>query len=132
MRSEEIEVANTSAAESTATSVSETLTSLTVKKHRPVATIIGGVLLAAIVAIFLIDVPGNPGYGWPSVLKYLFAPEVLQGVLLTVILTVIAQTAGIVLGVLLAIMRVSHNPALRTFGGGHGVSPPAARSMRSR
>ena len=24
------------------------------------------------------------------------------------------------------------NPALRTFGGGHGVSPPAARSMRSR
>ncbi len=23
-------------------------------------------------------------------------------------------------------------PALRTFGGGHGVSPPAARSMRSR
>ena len=32
------------------------------------------------------------------------------------------------------ISRVSQylNPALRTFGGGHGVSPPAARSMRSR
>lgn len=103
-------MAQSSIDQSTATSVSETLTSLTVKKHRPVATIVGGILVAVIVVVFLIDVPGNPGYGWPTVLEYLFAPEVLQGVLLTIILTVIAQTAGIVLGVLLAVMRVSRNP----------------------
>lgn len=103
-------MAQSSTDQSTATSVSQTLTSLTVKKHRPVATIVGGILFAVIVAVFLIDVPGNPGYGWPTVLEYLFAPEVLQGVLLTIALTVIAQTAGIVLGVLLAIMRVSRNP----------------------
>ncbi|MEB4614224.1 amino acid ABC transporter permease, partial [Leucobacter sp. M11] len=54
----------------------------------------------------------NEGFGWPTVGRYLFAPEILQGALLTIVLTVVSMLAGTVLGVVLAIMRLSSNPVL--------------------
>jgi polar amino acid transport system permease protein len=100
------------------TGLQRTLTSLEVHRRRRVGTLIGGVLLCLVVAFFLIDIATNPRFGWPVVGAYLFDPQVLQGMLLTIVLTAVAMTAGIALGVVLAIMRVSGNPV---FAGVSGV-----------
>lgn len=91
------------------TGIQQTLTSLEVHKRRRYGTVIGGVLLCVVVALFLIDVATNPNFGWGVVGQYLFAPQILQGVGLTLVLTIVSMTAGILLGVVLAIMRVSDN-----------------------
>ena len=52
----------------------------------------------------------SPGFQWSVVGEYLFAEQVLEGLLVTLELTVIAMAIGIVLGVLLAVMRLSPNP----------------------
>lgn len=49
---------------------------------------------------------------WSVVGQYLFAPQILQGVLLTVQLTVLAVAIGIVLGIILALMKLSENRVL--------------------
>lgn len=100
------------------TGLQQTLTSLDVQKRRHVGILIGGVLLCLAVGFFLADVATNPRFGWPVVAAYLFDPQVLQGMLLTLVLTVVSMTAGIALGVVLAIMRVSKNPV---FAGVSGV-----------
>lgn len=100
------------------TGLQQTLTSLEVHKRRQVGILAGGVLLGVAVALFLADVATNPRFGWPVVAAYLFDPQVLQGMLLTLVLTVVSMTAGIALGVVLAIMRVSGNPV---FAGVSGV-----------
>lgn len=92
------------------TGIERTLTSMEVHKRRPVGMIVGGTLLCLAMALLLIDVATNPRFGWPVVMEYLFAPQILQGVVLTLILTAVSMTAGILLGVVLAVMRVSENP----------------------
>lgn len=93
-----------------ATGIQETLTSLEVHKRPKIGLYVGGGLLVLIVALILIDIATNPRFGWPTVVSYLFAPQILQGVLLTLLLTAVSMTAGILLGIVLAIMRVSDNP----------------------
>lgn len=90
------------------------LTSLTVRRRRPLGTIIGGSLLIIVVIMFLIDVATNAGFGWSVVASYLFNPQILAGMWLTIVLTVVSMTAGILLGIGLAIMRVSTNPVFAT------------------
>lgn len=99
------------------TGLQRTLTSLEVHKRRHFGILIGGVLLCLFVVFFLIDVATNPRFGWPVVGAYLFDPQVLQGMLLTLVLTVVSMTAGIILGVVLAIMRVSGNPVFAGVSG---------------
>ena len=100
----------TGVAAGSVTGLQQTLTSLEVHKRRRIGTLVGGVLLCLAVAFFLADVATNPRFGWPVVAAYLFDPQVLQGMLLTLVLTVVSMAAGIALGVVLAIMRVSGNP----------------------
>ena len=83
--------------------IQRSLTSLTVRKRRHLGTIIGGSVLAILVIMFGIDVATNPAFGWAVVTDYLFSPQILHGVWLTIVLTVISMTAGIVLGIVLAI-----------------------------
>jgi polar amino acid transport system permease protein len=92
------------------TGIQQSLTSLEIHKRRRYGTLIGGIVICVILVLALINVATNPRFGWPVVLQYLFAPQILQGMLLTVLLTVVAMAVGIVLGIVLAIMRVSHNP----------------------
>lgn len=98
----------------TPTDIQQMLTSLTVRKRRHVGAIIGGAALAILVIMFGIDVATNPAFGWGVVTDYLFSPQILQGVWLTIVMTVVSMTAGIGLGIVLAIMRVSTNPVFAT------------------
>lgn len=55
-----------------------------------------------------------PHLDWGVVGQYLFNPSILTGIKWTIILTIIAMTMGVVLGLLLAVMRMSGNPVLRS------------------
>ena len=68
------------------------------------------VLLAAMLIQGLIT---NPRLDWPTVWKYLFNENVLEGIRYTLELTVISMVVAIILSVILAIMRKSINPVLR-------------------
>ena len=54
----------------------------------------------------------NPNFQWPVVGRYLFSPDILRGVVLTVELTLSAMSIGIVLGVVIALMGLSTNKLL--------------------
>jgi polar amino acid transport system permease protein len=54
----------------------------------------------------------NPNFQWTVVGKYLFSPDILRGVVLTVELTVSAMSIGIVLGIVFALMGLSTNKLL--------------------
>ena len=73
------------------------------------------VAVILLVAWFAHLVVTNPNFQWPVVGKYLFDPNILRGVLLTVELTVSAMCIGITLGMALALMRLSSNPLLSNF-----------------
>jgi len=54
----------------------------------------------------------NPNFQWPIVGKYLFNPEIMRGVALTVQLTISCEAIGIALGIVIALMRLSENKLL--------------------
>ncbi|WP_104045947.1 amino acid ABC transporter permease [Arthrobacter sp. ZGTC412] len=91
----------------------------------PVVPLRHPVRLAVAVALILLalsaawDVAVNQRYHWDVVASYLFAPQIMAGAGLTVILTVVSMTAGIALGTVLAVMRLSENPILRTISRGY-------------
>jgi polar amino acid transport system permease protein len=51
---------------------------------------------------------------WSIVGQYLFDPRIIHGVIATLYLTVISMIAGTVLGVIVAVMRLSPNPVLKS------------------
>lgn len=59
----------------------------------------------------------NDRWNWPIVWEYLFDPEVLRGLRNTIWLTLLAGATGTLLGVVIALMRLSGSPLLRTLGG---------------
>ncbi|OLT17613.1 ABC transporter permease [Pseudonocardia sp. CNS-139] len=69
-------------------------------------------VLAVLAAMFVNTVLTNPGFRWPVVAEYLFAPPVLNGLRNTLILTVLSMAIGIAGGIALAVMRRSPNPIL--------------------
>jgi polar amino acid transport system permease protein len=56
----------------------------------------------------------KPNLDWQVVWQYLFDPAILKGIELTLILTVVAMVLGVGLGLVLAVMRLSGNPVLRS------------------
>ena len=67
----------------------------------------GTVLIALValqVAAFLFT---NPRFEWPVVLKYLFAPGILNGLGMTLVLTVLAMLIGTVIGTVAALALLS-------------------------
>ena len=73
------------------------------------------VACAAVVALlgwFAYIVVTNQNFQWPLIGKYLFNPEIIQGVLLTIRLTISCMCIGIVLGIVVALMRLSENKLL--------------------
>lgn len=61
----------------------------------------------------------NPGFGWPTVGKYLFDKRILGGLLITLELTLIAMVIGFVVGLVVAVMRMSDNWLLRGVSGAY-------------
>ncbi len=76
--------------------------------------------LAASVLVGLLLLPllwslvANPRWEWSVVAQWFTAESVIRGLGSTLLLTVIAGSAGFVLGFLLALMRISDSPLLRT------------------
>ena len=75
---------------------------------------IAAVLVLALAAAALYTFAAAPGLDWRVVGQYLFFPQVLHGVLVTLELTAIAMAIGVALGALLAVMRLSPNPVVST------------------
>jgi polar amino acid transport system permease protein len=78
-----------------------------------------GQWISAAVVLFLVGaliytVAGNENIQWDVVGDFLFDGSVLRSVLVTIELTLLAMLIGIVGGVVLAVMRLSENPVLRT------------------
>src|ERR1700746_935780 len=68
-----------------------------------------GTAVLLLLAWFAYIVITNPNFQWPVVGKYLFNPEILRGVLLTIQLTISCMAIGIALGIVVALMRLSEN-----------------------
>lgn len=65
------------------------------------------VLTAAIVHALIT----NPGFEWDVVADYMFAPEILDGLIVTIYLVAASMAIAIVLGIVLGVMRLSRNRA---------------------
>ncbi len=68
-------------------------------------------LLAAMAAHSLVT---NPNWRWDTFSEYVFTKVVFQGLLKTIWITAASMLIGIVLGVILAVMRMSPNPVVKT------------------
>ena len=75
---------------------------------------IAAAVIIALVALFVLGAATNPAYRWDTYWKYLFDKRISQGALITLELTVLAMAIGVGLGLLLAVMRLSPNPVLRS------------------
>jgi polar amino acid transport system permease protein len=56
----------------------------------------------------------NPAWEWGVVFEYLFAPSVLRAVGTTLLLTALGIGVGFLIGTVLAVMRLSRSPLLRS------------------
>jgi polar amino acid transport system permease protein len=70
-------------------------------------------LLAVLAAQIVAAVAVNPNFHWGVFWKYLFAAQVLRGVMWTLILTVAAMAVAVAGAITLVVMRDSDNPILR-------------------
>lgn len=73
---------------------------------------VGIAAVAVFVAWVIFQVFTNPGFQWRVVGTYLFNPEILVGLRMTVALTVLVMLAGIAIGLLLAVMNLSQTPVV--------------------
>jgi polar amino acid transport system permease protein len=72
------------------------------------------VVLVLMLAVFVLDAAQREDFGWADVGKYVFDKRISQAALVTLQLTVYAMVIAIVLGLLLAIMRLSLNPVVKS------------------
>ncbi|WP_458295164.1 amino acid ABC transporter permease [Nocardioides terrisoli] len=70
---------------------------------RRVLMVVSAVLAAGLVTTLVT----NPRYQWGTVNEYLFAPQILRGLRMTIVLTVVSMAIGIALGIVLAVIRLS-------------------------
>jgi polar amino acid transport system permease protein len=61
----------------------------------------------------------NPRFQWPIVWRYFTTAPIMNGLVLTLWLTAAVMICGYVLGVVLAVMRLSRNPVLRSVSFGY-------------
>lgn len=72
------------------------------------------VVLVLFFALFVIDAARRPAYDWPSVAKYLFDRRISVAAINTLQLTIYSIVIAIVLGGILAVMRLSPNPVVKS------------------
>ena len=72
------------------------------------------VFLIVVVASFIYDASHRDIYDWATYQKYLFNHRVLSGVVVTLELTAYAMVIAVLLGIVLAVMRQSPNPVLKS------------------
>ena len=84
-----------------------------VKLKHPIRTTFA-VLIVLVVALFVWDAATREAYQWDVVAKYLFDRRISQAALITLALTVCSMVLAIVMGLVLAVMRLSDNPVLKS------------------
>ena len=85
---------------------------LMLKRPGKVARIVLSVIIAAVVLGAVAAVVFSGAISWPTVWRYLFAPAVLAGLVVTIQLTILSMLIGVVLGVASALMLRSRTPAI--------------------
>lgn len=75
---------------------------------------LGAGLTLLLVGLFLYGAATNPAYGWATYRRYLFDQRMAEAAWNTLQLTFWSMLLGVVLGVVLAMMRLSPNPVLRS------------------
>lgn len=83
--------------------------------RRPIRWV-GSAIVVALAAGLVWSIATNTRFEWGVVGHYLFSPQLVAGALTTLELTVACMAIGIVLGVVVAIMRQSEVPIVRTAG----------------
>ncbi|XUM19523.1 amino acid ABC transporter permease [Bradyrhizobium oligotrophicum S58] len=79
-------------------------------------------LAAAVIVVILLAIGRAFARGqieWSYVERFLTAPVILRGIVNTMVMAVAAMALGIALGVVVAIMRLSPNPVLRSVAAGY-------------
>ncbi|WP_316160374.1 amino acid ABC transporter permease [Bradyrhizobium sp. SZCCHNRI20481] len=79
-------------------------------------------LAAAVIVVILVAIGRAFARGqieWSYVERFLTAPVILRGIVNTMVMAVAAMALGIALGVVVAIMRLSPNPVLRSVAAGY-------------
>ncbi|NLT26198.1 MAG: amino acid ABC transporter permease [Microbacteriaceae bacterium] len=72
------------------------------------------VLLVVALALFVYDAATREEFQWGRVGAYLFDQRVFQAVGITIALTLLSMLIAIVMGLVLAVMRLSDNPVLKS------------------
>lgn len=75
---------------------------------------VGASVIIGLVGLFLYGAATNPAYGWAYYRKYLFDHRVSEAAWNTLQLTFWSMALGLILGVILAVMRLSPNPILKS------------------
>lgn len=101
------------------TQLQSTLNSLEITPRPRIWSAVGAIVVIVLLAGAVWDVATNERFGWQTVLEYLFNPQILSGVGLTLMLTVVSMTIGILLGILLAVMRLAKNPTFSLVARGY-------------
>ena len=73
---------------------------------------VAAAIMLLLAAMFVHGLVTNRAWQWSVVGHYLFDPQILQGLLVTIELTALAMVIGVVLGVIIAVMRLSPNPVV--------------------
>lgn len=95
------------------------MSGLPVLKRRRPGQVVSVIVIALLLVLMVGTLLTNPGFGWPTVGKYLFDTRILAGLLLTLELTVIAEVIGFAVGMILAVMRMSHNRLISGVAGAY-------------
>ena len=82
-------------------------------------TWVAAVAVALVLANALFSIVTNPGFGWPVVGEYFFAPQVMAGLFTTLMLTAISMSLALVLGTIIAVAAASMNPVLSSVAQGY-------------
>jgi len=76
--------------------------------------------VAVLIAAYAASVVAtNPAMRWDSIGKFLTAPIILQGLVTTLLITFLSAVIGLVGGLLVALMRMSSNPLIKTIAVGY-------------
>lgn len=90
----------------------EQLASAQLLRRSQPGTWVAAVAVVLVLANALYSILTNPGFGWPVVAEYFFAPQVIAGLLTTLMLTAISMTLALLLGIIVAVAAASRNPVL--------------------
>ncbi|MFJ1794132.1 amino acid ABC transporter permease [Kitasatospora griseola] len=92
----------------------DTAAELPIVPHRRPWRLVAGLAALVLVAQFLHGLAVNPGWDWPTFRAFVFSDSILRAVGVTLQLTAYGTVLGFGLGAVIAALRLSGSPILRT------------------